>query len=83
MLTVEKNLVRWRTFYGELCEAEQRLRQAQADRGSCGASTVEMEREVRELQERCEGALDEVGAALAARRNRQADADSAASPQPH
>ena len=72
MLTVETKLARWRAFYGELGEAEQRLRQAQGVQNKAGATTAQLELEVRELQQRCNGALDEVGAALAARRSPQA-----------
>ena len=78
MLTVETKLARWRVFYGELCEAEQRLRQGQGTQNRGGVTTAQLERKVRELQERCNGALDEVGAVLAARRAPQASKSSTA-----
>ena len=78
MLTVETKLARWRVFYGELCEAEQRLLQVQGTEKRGGATTARLELEVRELQQRCNGALDEVGTALAARRSPQASKSSTA-----
>jgi hypothetical protein len=75
MLTVETKLAQWRTFYGELCQAELLLREAQARQPSGSAGTAELEGEVRLLQQRCNEALDAVGAALAARRPHAADAD--------
>ena len=76
MLTVEVKLAQWRTFYGELCEAELKLRQARARQLSGKASTSELEQEVHMLQQRCNAALDAVGAALAAKRPLAAHADS-------
>ncbi|MEO8655178.1 MAG: hypothetical protein ABI409_13715 [Ramlibacter sp.] len=82
MLTVEAKLARWRAFYGELGEAEQRLRQAQGSQRAGGATTAQLEVNVRDLQQRCDCALDEVGAALAARRSPHAGRGSPAASQP-
>ena len=82
MLTVETKLARWRTLYGEMCEAEQRLRQAQAGERSAGATIAQLEGEVRALQQRCDGALDEVGMALAARRPAASTAEPAFASRP-
>lgn len=82
MLTVETKLARWRALYGELCDAEQRLRQAQAGQRTGGPATAQLELEVRALQQRCDSALDEVGAALAARHSAQAKSDTGAALHP-
>jgi len=74
-LTVETKLARWRALYGELCDAEQRLRQAQAGRRTGGPATGPLELELRALKQRCDSALDEVGAALAASHSAPAKSD--------
>ena len=82
MLTVETKLARGRAFYGELCDAEKRLRQALGEQRAGGATTTQLEVQVRDLRKRCDGALDEVGAALAARRSPQARGGAAAAWHP-
>lgn len=69
MLTVETKLARWRVFYDKWCAVDKRLQQARRD----GApTTAQLELEVREAQDSCNSSLDEVSAALAARRSPQA-----------
>ncbi|GEM_PF-2983699 len=82
MLTVETKLAQWRTLYGELCEAELELRQAQAGQLSRGAATAQRALQVCLLQQRCNEALDAVGAALAARRPHAVDAVVTSAVQP-
>lgn len=82
MLTVETKLARWRTLYGEMCEAEQRLRQAQDGERPASAMIAQLEEEVRALQQRCNGALDEVGMALAAKRPAASTAGPASASRP-
>jgi hypothetical protein len=74
MLTVEAKLAQWRTLYGELCEAELQLRQAQAGPLSRSAATAQLALQVCLLQQRCNESLDGVSAALAAKRPHAADA---------
>ena len=82
MLTVETKVARWRTLYGEMCEAEQRLRQAQDGERSAGATIAQLEGEVRALQRRCDDALDEVGTALAATRPAASTSEPASASRP-
>ena len=81
MLTVETKLAQWRGLYSELCDAEQRLRKAKADRPS-SADAVHLEQEVRTLQQSCNRALDAVSAALAARHASSASAALASAAHP-
>ena len=71
--SVETKLAQWRGLYGELCDAEQRLRKANAAQPS-SEGAVHLEQDVRALQQRCNTALDAVGAALAARHASSASA---------
>ena len=81
-MTIETKLAQWRTLYGQLCEAESKLRAARAGGESGSVSARELEQEVNMLQQRCNTALDAVGAALAARRPHASAAGFAASSHP-
>lgn len=77
MLNVEKKLAHWRTCYGELCEAEERMRLLQERRPADPAVTSELDAQLLFLQQRANSALDAVGEALEARREAEArNADS-------
>ena len=69
MRTVELKLACWRRLYGELTDAQQRLSEAKRRRPGLTAAE-ELEAQVLRLQQESNRALDEVHAALAARRAR-------------
>ena len=71
MQTVELKLAYWRRVYGELNDAQQRLREAKARRPGLAAAE-ELEAQVTRLQQESNRSLDEVHAALAASRGRTA-----------
>ena len=66
MLTVECRVAEWRRLYDVLGAAEQRLRNAQGGRCTCGRSPQDLQCEVLQLRDATERALHAVDAALAA-----------------
>jgi hypothetical protein len=74
MQTVELKLAEWRRLYGELNEAQLKLREARARRPAGNPATAELEERIKQLQQESNGALDAVHAALAGQRSRQTPA---------
>lgn len=66
MLNVQARLAEWRSLYGALNAAEQRLRRARDGQCECGLPASALETEVRRLQRESERALHDVDVALAA-----------------
>lgn len=68
MTSVETQLAKWRSQYGELISAELEARQARVHPQSSRETVAELEERVRRVQQRCNATLDAVSAELAARR---------------
>lgn len=68
MTSVETQLSKWRSQYGELIAAELEARQARVHPQSSRKTVAELEERVRRVQQSCNATLDAVSAELAARR---------------
>lgn len=66
MLNVEARVAEWRSLYGALDAAQQRLQRVREGRGDCDLPASALEIEVRRLQRESDRALHELDAALAA-----------------